>query len=150
MANRSWSAIQQVLGRTLVAATIVVAFAGCAAPGAPAVAPSAASTGDGSAAALVATLAAAGLQCADLEPRDPATYVADTVACSLGADDVIIRTFSSTENRDRYVAIAKEFTDQMSLDLDAPPQLIGPTWIVTTDTEATASRIRAVLGGELR
>jgi hypothetical protein len=98
----------------------------------------------------VRSLDAAGLPCTDVSSRAPGTNVADEVRCSAGQDDVIIRTFLTQEQRDLYMEAAGTFLGQLSFDVEAPPRLIGPTWIVTTDTRVTAERIRAILGGELR
>jgi len=108
------------------------------------------SLGEVSASAIIDALGAAGLPCTNVSTRDEATNVADEVKCSIGADDVIIRTFATSEERDRYVQGVGNMVGQLSFDVEAVPQLVGPAWIVTTDTRATAEKIRQILGGELR
>jgi hypothetical protein len=108
------------------------------------------SSADVSASTLLDSLAAAGLSCANVSSRKGATNVADEARCSIGDDDVIVRTFATMEDRDRFFEAAGEMVGQLSLDVDAIPRVVGPTWIVTTDSRETAEKIRQVLGGELR
>lgn len=108
------------------------------------------SAANGSAAAVAESLAAGGLPCNDMSSRPGQVNVATEVRCTIGADDVIIRAFASREDRDRFMEASGTFEEQLSFDLDAPPRIVGPTWIVTTDTKATAEKIGAILGGELR
>lgn len=103
-----------------------------------------------SATTIAEALAAAGLPCVDLSTRAGVTHVASEAKCSIGGDDVIIRAFKTTEDRDLYMETSANFVEQLSFDIEAPPRLVGPTWIVTTDTRTTADKIRAILGGELR
>ena len=105
--------------------------------------------GSGSATALAESLRAAGL-CADASSRQARSNVAEEVRCSAGQDDVIIRAFITPEQRDQYLQASGTMEGQLSFDIDAPPRLVGPTWIVTTDTRATADKIRTIIGGELR
>ena len=107
-------------------------------------------TTSASATTIADALAAAGLPCKDLSTRPGVTHVASEATCSIGVDDVIIRAFKTTEDRDLYMETSANFVEQLSFDIEAPPRLVGPTWIVTTDTRATAEKIRAILGGELR
>ena len=74
--------------------------------------------------------------------------MAEEARCSIGSDDVIIRTFASPEDRDRYLEASGNLVGQLSFDVDAPPRLLGPIWIITTDTRETAEKIRQILGGE--
>src|SRR5688572_1903011 len=76
--------------------------AACAGTPAASAAPSAA-RGDGSASAVAESLAAGGVECTDVSPRSIATYVADAIACTVGSDDVVIRTFGSLDDRDRFL-----------------------------------------------
>ena len=133
----------------LAIAVLLLALTACGTAPRP-VSSSAPPTGSASAAAIADSLSAGGLPCTDLSSRRGVTNVADEARCNVGDDDVIIRTFLTPEDRDRYMEAAGIFVDQLSFDVDAPPQLIGPTWIVTTDTRATAEKIRAILGGSLR
>jgi hypothetical protein len=112
--------------------------------------PAARQSGDGSANAVVTAMSAAGVKCEPVTARTLATYVADAVACSIDGKDVVIRTFANSGDRDRFITTTGEFVEQMSFDIDALPSVVGPTWIITTDDEATASRVQGVLGGELR
>ena len=107
-------------------------------------------TGDGSAAGVVAALSDAGVTCGDVNQRTVATYVADAVSCEIDGKDVVIRTFANTGDRDRFIEASGGIVEQMSLEIDAPPIVVGPAWIITTDDEATASRVHDVLGGEIR
>ena len=107
-------------------------------------------TGDGSAAGVVTALSDAGVTCGDVNQRTVATYVADAVSCEIDGKDVVIRTFANTGDRDRFIEASGGLVEQMSLEIDAPPIVVGPAWIITTDDEATASRVHDVLGGEIR
>lgn len=130
-------------------AVVVIAVVACTGSPAPPgeASPPAAAT---SATALAELLAADGLPCAGVATRQAVTHVAEEATCSIGLDDVIITTFRNADDRDRYLEASGNFTEQLSFDIDTPPRLVGPTWIVTTDTRATAEKIRAILGGELR
>lgn len=138
------------LFRSFGAAALVPTFLlGCAAPAADAsVAPRA--SGDGSAAAVVSSLSEGGVSCAPVSQRTLATYVADAVSCPIDGKDVIIRTFADAGDRDRFLEASDSLVAQMSAAVDPVPLIIGPTWIITTDDEATAASVQAVLGGEIR
>ena len=137
---------------TVLVAVVLTVLVTAACAGAPAGSASASSraAGDGSATAIVQSLGADGLECTNASPRTIATYVADAVACSVGDEDVVVRTFGSTDDRDRFVQTSTEFTEQLSVDIEALPRLLGPTWLVTTDSTELAQRIQSILGGELR
>jgi hypothetical protein len=98
----------------------------------------------------VAALSAAGVTCEPVTPRSISTFVADAASCKIDGKDVIIRTFADSDDRDRYMTTSGEFVEQMSIEIDAPPSVVGPTWIITTDDDATASQVQRVLGGEIR
>ena len=140
----------QLLSSLAVVVVLLLGVVACGAPPATGLPSSGATTGDGSARMLADRLVAANVPCANIGPRTPSSFVADAVFCSAGDDDVIIRTFRSTEDRDRFMQASGDILNLASAADDAPPQLVGPTWLVTTDTESTAQAIRAVLGGELR
>ncbi len=115
----------------------------------PGVATSPSLAGEG-ARAIADALNVAGVRCENFSSRAAVSNVADAGACSIGDDDVIVRTFLTPEDRDRYIEASGQVVDQVSFDLDAPPQLVGSTWVVTTDTRATAQKIQQIIGGELR
>ena len=149
--------VHPLLARSVAAsmvAVLAITLGACGGPervqsAVPGVATSRSPTGEG-ARAIADALNVAGVSCENFSSRAPTSNVADAGACSIGDDDVIIRTFLTPEDRDRYIEASGLVVDQLSFDLDAPPQLMGPTWIVTTDTRATAQKIRQVIGGELR
>ncbi len=105
--------------------------------------------GSAPATTIAQSLTAAGL-CTGASTRQARTPVAEEVRCSAGQDDVIIRAFIDTQQRDGYIEASGSMQSQLSFEIDAPPRLVGPTWIVTTDTRATAEKIRTIIGGELR
>jgi hypothetical protein len=118
----------------------------------PAASPSlvARASGDGSGEEVVAALSAAGVTCGPVAARTVATYVADAVSCSIDGNQVLIRTFADSSDRDRFISASGGLVEQMSLEIDAPLRVVGPTWIITTDDEPTASQVQSVLGGEIR
>jgi len=127
---------------------LLLLLVGCSSPASPS--PVARASGDGSGQEVIAALSAAGITCGSVTARTVATYVADAVSCSIDGKDVVIRTFADTSDRDRFISEAGGLVEQLSVEIDAPPRLVGPTWIITTDDEATASRLQSVLGGEIR
>lgn len=72
------------------------------------------------------------------------------MSCTIDGKEVVIRTFVDSGDRDRFISASGGIVEQMSLEIDAPPRVVGPTWIITTDDEATASQVQRVLGGEIR
>ena len=138
------------MAKLCLALTALILLGACSTSVSSPSAGAAAQIGRELASAIAAALSAGGLPCTNTSSRAGATYVADHAVCEIGADDVVIRTFSSTEDRDHFIDAAGSILGQMSFAVDAPPRVVGPTWIVTTDTQATADRIRAILGGELR
>ena len=133
-------------------AGMVVALLGSAcsvsSPPSPSVVPNPA--GDGSASALADELARRGLPCADFATREGGTHILDEGTCSIDGYDVVIRTFGSAADRDRFMEASGIFMEQMSFEIDGVPRIVGPTWIVVTDTAETAEKIRQALGGEIR
>ena len=107
-------------------------------------------TSDGSASGLADELARRGLPCADFSTREGGTHILDEGTCSIDGYDVVIRTFGSATDRDSFMEASGIFMEQASFEIDAVPKVVGPTWIVTTDTVETAQKIRQALGGEVR
>jgi hypothetical protein len=130
---------------------MVLLVAACSGPPAGSAAPGTPSTaGDGTASAVAKTITAGGAACGDVTPRSVATYVADAVSCTSEGERIIIRTFRSTDDRDRFLEASGGLVKQLSVAIDDVPQLVGPTWVITADTKATAERIRGILGGQIR
>ena len=144
-------ALQRWLTSILAVAGVATVALGCSAATVSSPASSTPITGtSGGAEAVVRSLAAAGLDCTGLERRTPSTHVAEQAKCRAGDDDVLIRLFATTAERDAFLKASGDVVGQMSFDVDSPPRVIGSTWIVTTDTAATAQKIQAALGGELK
>lgn len=144
----------KMASRAAMIVALVVCLAACGGSGTTAPSGEASSgaqpsLGSASASAIIDTLGAAGLSCANVAAREGATHVADEARCSIGNDDVVIRTFATPEDRDSYLEASGNVVGQLSFDVEAVPQLIGPSWIISTDTRETAEQIRAILGGEL-
>lgn len=140
--------LTRLFGSFAVCALLSLLLLGCSPAAGPS--PIARASGDGSGQELVAALSAAGITCGPVTARTVATYVADAVSCAIDGKDVVIRTFADTSDRDRFITEAGGLVEQMSVQIDAPPRVVGPTWIITTDDQTTASRVQSVLGGDIR
>jgi hypothetical protein len=144
-------AVRQSITCVAVAAVTALLIAACSA-GSPDGARTNAATPESAAAisGIIRALSEAGIDCTGLEPRTAATHVKEQGKCKVGGEDVLIRAFDTSADRDLFLQSSDKVVDQLSFNIDSPPRLIGPTWIVTTDTAATARLIQAALGGELK
>lgn len=140
--------LARLFGSFASCAVLSLLLLGCGPAASPSVV--ARASGDGSGGQVVAALSAAGVSCEPVTARSVATYVADAVSCTIDGKEVVIRTFVDSGDRDRFISASGGIVEQMSLEIDAPPRVVGPTWIITTDDEATASQVQRVLGGEIR
>jgi len=126
-----------------------VLIAGCASASSPGGSGTTTAYGNGS--EIVAALASHGVECVGPRDRQPSTNVKQQLGCQVDGQDVIIRVFDDAAARDRYVQAGAAIVSQLDVALgsDAPARVVGPTWIVTTDTPELATRIQAAIGGEL-
>jgi len=134
----------------LVAIGVLSALiAGCSATSSPAGSSTATAYGTGP--DIVAALAGHGVQCVNPRERQPSTNVKQQLGCQVDGQDVLIWVFNDGAARDRYVQAGAAMASQLGVDLaaDAPARVVGPTWIVVTDTPELAARIQGAIGGEI-
>jgi len=98
---------------------------------------------------IVAALASHGVPCANPRDRRPSTNVKQQLGCQVDGQDVLIWLFDDAPARDRYMQAVTAIVSQLNVNIDAPARVVGPTWIVVTDTPELATRIQAAIGGEL-
>jgi hypothetical protein len=94
--------------------------------------------------AVVAALAAGGVRCSNL--RTTPTAGQERGECQVHRDDVVIRVFDTNEARNRYLATVKSLIGRANVG--GPPGVVGPRWLVVSDTKATANTVKDALGGE--
>jgi hypothetical protein len=96
---------------------------------------------------IVAALAEGGVRCSELHMRSSSAEDQESAECQVRGNDVVIRIFATNEARNRYLATVESLIQ--GADVSGPPAVLGPTWLVTTDTKPTARTLREALGGEL-
>jgi hypothetical protein len=95
---------------------------------------------------IVAALAEGGVRCSELHLRSTSTAVEESAECQVQGDDVVIRVFATNEARNRYLATVESLVQ--GADVSGPPTVVGPIWLVITDTKATARKVEEALGGQ--
>ncbi len=68
-------------------------------------------------------------------------YTREDGRCSIGDEEVNVVTFDGAAQRDQYLQVAKQF---------GGIYVTGETWAVATETQGTADKVKAALGGEIR
>lgn len=96
---------------------------------------------------MVAVLAEGGVPCSELHMRSTSDAGQESAECQVRGNDVVIRIFATNEARNRYLAAVESLIQ--GADVSGPPAVLGPTWLVTTDTKAIARKLKEALGGEL-
>jgi hypothetical protein len=96
---------------------------------------------------IASRLAGKGIECARLRPMDPTEVEKERATCRAEGDQVVIRIFSSAEDRNHYLETAQDLLDQVSVE--ALPRILGPAWMVTAETDSLARKIAEATGGEL-
>jgi hypothetical protein len=96
---------------------------------------------------IVAALTEGGVRCSELHMRSTSTAGQESAECQVRGNDVVIRIFATSEARNRYLAAVESLIQ--GADVSGPPAVVGPTWLVITDTKATAKKLMEALGGEL-
>jgi len=134
--------------RAPVLVAIAAAVVACSPGSSPATSTSAAALFE-SGSELLSALASGGVQCSNPRDRSPATNVKEQLGCEIDGQDVIVRVFDDAAARDRYVQAGAALMSQLDVEVDAPATVIGPNWIVTTDTPELAKRVQGAIGGEV-
>ncbi len=96
---------------------------------------------------VTAAMTAGGITCSSLEEQEPDGVEKEQARCIVGEDDVIIRTFTTLADRNRHLESSRAFLDEADIGVAPLPSVVGPTWLVTTDSKATADKLRKVIGG---
>lgn len=95
---------------------------------------------------IVAALTQGGVRCSGLHMRSTSAAGQERAECQVRGNDVVIRVFATNEARNRYLATVEGLI--RGADVSGPPAVVGPTWLVITDTKATARKLKEALGGE--
>lgn len=97
--------------------------------------------------AVVDELGQGGVTCSDLKMSGQGSegqnqlFTREDGRCSIGDEEVNVVTFDGPSQRDQYLEAAKQF---------GSIYVTGETWAVGTETQATADKVKAALGGETR
>lgn len=80
--------------------------------------------------------------CSAWAPEDTTElYVRETACCELDGDMLTLYTFTDGEARDNWLAIAQGFGGIF---------VVGPSWVISADSQEAAERAQEGAGGEIR
>ncbi|MBA2313324.1 MAG: hypothetical protein H0V97_11090 [Actinobacteria bacterium] len=61
---------------------------------------------------------------------------------------MVIRNFETLADRNQHLESSSAFLNEADIGVTPLPSVAGPTWVVTTDSKATADKLRKAIGGE--